>query len=248
MTEKKLKALIASLAVERKAAARRSRKIDWRFEKNAQQAARRSKELDRRLEKNTQKTAKNAQEAAQRSKELDQRLERNAQEAAQRSKEINQQLKETSQMLKEATRDIKKLEKNLAGIGISIGDSAEEFFYRYFKRHPQLGQWHFHAVERNLKPRHREYDLALINGDLVVLASIKQKLRNEDIRHLRDKEIPAFRQDYPEFKDHRLYGALGAMVISQDKERLAQKNGFYVFAQSGERVEVITPNGSLKAY
>ena len=152
---------------------------------------------------------------------------------------------------RESRRELRELRKNLNGIGISIGESAEEFFFRYFKKHRKLGPWEFDRVERNMEPDHgqREYDLALISCHVVVLISIKQKLRHQDILHLQRKELPVFREDYPEFKENQLYGAVAAMVVKEDEENLAKKKGFFVLAQSGERVEEIAPEkNQLKAY
>ena len=133
--------------------------------------------------------------------------------------------------------------------GLSVEQSAEELFYRCFKNYPYLGPWRFDYVQYNLKTFNRKYDLVLANDKVVVLASIKHKLRDKNIKRLVTKDIPAFRKEFPRFSNHKLYGAVGAMVIKEDKENLAKKNGFYVLVQSGERVEVIAPKkGQLKVY
>ena len=54
---------------------------------------------------------------------------------------MDQRMREADKRMEETKQEIKELRKNLNGIGISIGESAEEFFYRYFKKHLQLGPW-----------------------------------------------------------------------------------------------------------
>ena len=84
-----------------------------------------------------------------------------------------------------------------------------------------------------------DYDLALINGRIVVLTSIKHKLDRSHIDQFLKKQIPTFKKDYPAFKKHRLYGAVASYILSDEMEKVAEDAGLYVFAQSGEKVKIL---------
>lgn len=89
-----------------------------------------------------------------------------------------------------------------------------------------MGSWRFDEVDRNLRTRRRECDLPLINDGVVVLASIKHKVREEDIVHLKEQEIPDFRRDFSELGTHQLYGAIGGLIIHKKVQEQAEKEGF----------------------
>jgi len=165
------------------------------------------------------------------------------QELSVSQKETDRQIKETDRILTEKfTETDRKLEKVAdfyGGLSKNIGFAVEEFFYRYFFAHPKLGPIEFQDVKRNLKGLRREYDLTMINGDIVVLTEIKHKIHPNQIDKLLLKKIPDFKLDYPELAGHKLFGAIASFSIPDKIEKMAKEKGLFVLAQSGEKVNVL---------
>lgn len=167
--------------------------------------------------------------------------DRQIKETDRQIQELRASQRETDRQLKETDLKLEKVTTLYGNLGANIGASVEEFFYRYFEEHPQLNGLEFDQVDRQVHSlRHRrEYDLVLMNGQSVVVASLKHKLHPKDLSHLVEEELPDFREDYPDLADHKLYGAVGSFVISDKVEDLAEEAGVYVLGQSGERVSVL---------
>ena len=95
-----------------------------------------------------------------------------------------------------------------------------------------------HKVSRRVEAdqpggRHMEIDLFVVNTDAVVLVEVKSKLTTDDVReHLtRMAEFKAF---FPEYADKRAMGAVAAMVVEENVNRFAVKEGLFVIMQAGD--------------
>ncbi len=52
------------------------------------------------------------------------------------------------------------------------------------------------------------------------------------------KQLPLFRNFFPEYGDRKVYGAVAGIVIDEGADRFAYKSGLFVIAQRGEMVEI----------
>ncbi len=83
-----------------------------------------------------------------------------------------------------------------------------------------------------------EIDLLATNGEYAVLIVTRTALDTEDVQeHLQRME--KFRRFFPEFSDRKAVGAVAGIVIEDDADRFACKNGLFVIAQSGETVKLL---------
>ncbi len=162
-----------------------------------------------------------AANADKRSRELDARLAEMVADADKRSRELNTQMKQ--------------LQKQLGEMGNIQGDVAEDLFRRNFASLLQERGISLNHIETNLKYfRGYEYDLVGVNGELVVVMEVKNKLNNQHIDRFLEEQLPAFRDQFPTFKDRSLVGAVGSLVVAADVEAYAEAQGLFVFTQKGE--------------
>ena len=91
------------------------------------------------------------------------------------------------------------------------------------------------------KERYYEIDLLLINKDIAVAVEIKSKLSKDDVdEHLeRLGKIQKIQPERINFSGVKLYGAVAGMIIENQADRYAYKNGLYVLRQKGNLVEIV---------
>jgi hypothetical protein len=49
-----------------------------------------------------------------------------------------------------------------------------------------------------------------------------------------NKKLQRFKKAFPEYRDYRLLGGMGALVVKDDVGRYAEKAGLYVLTQTSE--------------
>jgi hypothetical protein len=169
-------------------------------------------------------------------------------EAKQEFKELRQSQAETSAQMKkydilraEVKRELKQLSKEVkavnqaqGGLGKSIGDQTEEFFYQGFKRDLRFHGMKFDNIDRNIQVQQKEYDIVLYNGDSLALISVKHKLRQKDVDQFIKKDIPAFTEFFPQYKNHTLYAGMASLSAGKNTYNYAAHKGLVLYTQSGE--------------
>ncbi len=136
---------------------------------------------------------------------------------------------------RELDAQMKQLQKQLGEMGNIQGDVAEDLFRRNFASLLQERGISLNHIETKLKYfRGYEYDLVGVNGELVVVMEVKNKLNNQHIDRFLEEQLPAFRHQFPTFKDRALIGAVGSLVVTPDVEAYAETQGLFVFTQKGE--------------
>lgn len=177
--------------------------------------------------------AKSNAEAAAWRAEAEERAEkwRAERDAAQKSLE-----KEVEKMVK----TVHNVCKEVGGMSQTQGRVTEEFFYQALSKAPWIGGLKFGYVRANVKSTHRgeqaEYDLLMMNGEVVAVIEVKHKLRRTDVERMRDVTLPGFRRFLPEYNDKKLAPAVACMTADDDALALAHKCGYAVLAPSGRKV------------
>ena len=146
-------------------------------------------------------------------------------EAAQQKTEAAQQKTESS---------IRELNKNLGGIGITLGGMTEDLFRRNVAGILEQRGIRLDSLEHNLKMPDAEFDLVGFNGSQVILIEVKSRLQVQDIDALIFKQIPTFRRYFNDYKDHKLMGGLASLAIDEKLEKQVEKAGLFLFTQTKE--------------
>ena len=166
-------------------------------------------------------------------------------------KALKESKQETDKALQELKQEIDRLVKfndknrssirSLRGLGFSIGEAVEEFYYQSFKSKPTMGHIEFDRVINKFKGLSGlEFDIVLVNDIYLGVIEVKHKMRPNDIKNFL-KKIPEFKKDYlgKYEKKYKLVAGLASYVYSENSDQLAQKNGLFLFSRYGQKLRVL---------
>ncbi|OFY65425.1 MAG: hypothetical protein A3H98_00860 [Bacteroidetes bacterium RIFCSPLOWO2_02_FULL_36_8] len=152
-------------------------------------------------------------------------------------------------MFQETDKKIQNLAKLYGNVSKSMGEVAEDFFFNGLETTMQIGNIKFHTVERNrtrkVNNEHGEFDIFLINDEILVLVEVKYKLHSNDVDEFVKDKLPLFKRLYPEYSDKIQYGALASLAVSETVGNLVIKNGLYLLTQSGENIKLLNGKNFL---
>ncbi len=228
MTDAELKELVASLAQEHARTERSIGEMRAGIREIAANADRRNRELDTKLAETATQIREIAANADRRNRELEAKL-------AETATQIREMAANADKERRELNAQMKQLQKQLGEMGNIQGDVAEDLFRRNFASLLQERGILLNHIETHLKYfRGYEYDLVGVNGELVIVMEVKNKLNNQHIDRFLEEQLPAFRDQFATFKDRGLVGAVGSLVVAPDVEAYAEAQGLFVFTQKGE--------------
>ena len=174
-------------------------------------------------------------------KEFNRHLEESRREFEESRREFDRRLEESRREFEEYRKqsewEMEVLRKNIGGIGNIQGEIAEDLFRRNVLAALETLGMHMDSVFHNLKaPGLRQYDVTAVNGSQVVVFEIKNKLRPDDITRFLETQLPQFKEAFPQFKDHKVYGGVGALVMSREQEAEAAAQGLFVLTQGQDGI------------
>ena len=176
-------------------------------------------------------------------KKTDQQLKETDQQLQELAESREKSQKETDQQLKETARRLDSIGKMVGGISNNQGDVAEEFFIRGFRQTMTLGGLHFDRLLKNYSIGHKylndEFDIVLVNGDIVVVIEVKYKVHPGDIKKMLEKKLPNFRSLASTYNNHKLYGAIAGFSIPDDVIEEADRAGLFVLGRSGTNMTLL---------
>ena len=129
-------------------------------------------------------------------------------------------------------RSLKATNDRLERQGFVQGEIAEDLFRRNL---PSLLSGYGITEEQVYRNAHmpgrRQYDLVAVNGSLVFVFEVKNKLRENDIKRFCELQLPDFKRVFPIYRDHTVYGGIGALVVKDEMQAQAEKRGLFVLTQ-----------------
>ncbi|MCF6150680.1 MAG: DUF3782 domain-containing protein [Candidatus Kuenenia sp.] len=188
-------------------------------------------------------------------------------ETDKRFKETDKRFKETDRILKEKFKEtdeeIDKLSKSVEETRKSAEETRKASENTNKAVYALTGKWSRFvegliapAVERLFKERgievdkvfqrvktHRngdemEVDILAINGEYAVLIEAKSTLKIEDVKeHL--ERLEKFKTFFPEYKERKVVGAVGGIVMEEDSDKYAYRNGLFVIGESGDAAVIL---------
>ena len=198
------------------------------------EAAEWRKETDRLL-KETDKIIK---ENAEQQKETDRIIKATAKQ----QKETEKQMKETGKQMKETDRRL-GLYDNRYGKMLEhmVKPTLVKGFNELGFEVTRAGQnFKIFDAKNNI---FTEVDYILEDGDKVIIVEAKSKLTTEDVTdHVeRMRKVKAHAESRG---DRRIFlGAIAGLIINDNEQNFALKNGFYVIQPSGEAFAITVPEG-----
>jgi hypothetical protein len=152
---------------------------------------------------------------------------------------------EISQLLK----SIKGVHQEMGGISNSQGLVAEEFFYNSLLDKPTIGNLTFDQINLNMQGGKKndrfECDIAAINGKSLALIEVKYNVHADAVEQVED-HVRRFRQFFPYYAKHKIYGGVAGFHVPKEVAELAHKKGLFVLKRSGKAFTASTAD--MKAF
>jgi hypothetical protein len=163
--------------------------------------------------------------------------------------ETEAQLKKTDAQLALNAIQLAETKRILSGIGINIGEAAEDFFENSLQENKVLGNVRFDSIAFGLHSQkgkvQDEFDIVMYNGDSVAIIEVKHKAHSADLENLLTKKLQNFRTLFPRFADMHCYLGLAAMRFPKKLAEQAEEAGVAVLRQKGD---VLVMNKNLRAF
>jgi hypothetical protein len=83
-----------------------------------------------------------------------------------------------------------------------------------------------------------EIDILGVNREYAVLIEAKSTLGVSDVKE-HSERMKAFKRFFPEYSDRKVVGAVAGIVIEENADRFAYRQGFFVIAQTGVAVKIV---------
>jgi len=177
------------------------------------------------------------------------RNEEREKEKKERREQIKAELKahniQVKKQIKAFNQQMKDLSQQIGGIGNSNGSNAEEFFYRSLEKTMAISDFSFDFINVNVS-RYRkninlrgQYDIVLNNCDTTLVVEVKYKLTPDYVEDFYHKSLPKFKQLFPEFAHHKIYGAVASFSDFNNARQLAANYGLFVLGQAGQSLKVL---------
>jgi len=217
----------------------RSLETDRKFQETEQLLKERSLETDRKFQETEQLLKERSLETDRKFQETDRKFQETEQLLKERSLETDRKFQETDRILK-------NLSTNLGDLGNRLGEFVEHMVAPAVVRLFQALGIEVHEVYPGVEAKRHgegiEIDLLVVNDGTLVAVECKSKLTMDYVdAHL--KRMEKLKRLLPLYKNHRALGAVAAMVMSEGVKTYAHSQGLYVLCQSGESIEVSSPEG-----
>jgi hypothetical protein len=169
------------------------------------------------------------------------RMDRSSAEADKRNAEADKRNAEAAKRNAEADKRLKKLEKDIFGIGRNNGYYAEEFFQHVFSKKREFAGIKFDGMIPNLKYEGKEsceFDIVLVNGDCIAIIEAKYRVNPDFVEELVTKKLAQFRKYFPTYKNHAVYFGIAGLSFNKEVIKSAKERGVAIVRQDGQRVVV----------
>ncbi len=113
------------------------------------------------------------------------------QETSQQFKETDKKFQETDKKFaatdkkfKETERIVKRLSKIASGLGINIGEAAEDYFRSAMEHMPELAGIEIEKIDslrRRTKKLQGQFDMVLFSKNTIVVVEVKHKIHPQDV-------------------------------------------------------------------
>lgn len=150
-------------------------------------------------------------------------------------KKTNKAVEETSKMVNETSKAVNRLtgKWSLFVEGL-IAPAAE----RLFKEREIEVDKVYQRVKTHRNGDTMEIDILAVNGQYAVVIEAKSSLSIDDVKEHVER-LGQFKRYFPEYKERKVIGAVGGIVIEEGADRYAYKKGMFVITERGESVKIV---------
>ncbi len=244
MTDEELKELVAGLSISQQETDRQMRAGREAFDREMR-ASREA--FDQEMRASQEKFDQEMQEMRAGRRASEEKADRQMEKLRAGQERGDRQMQAIRLESRKVDRRFDRLARMAGNLMNNVGDAAEEFFYNGLEDRMELAGVHYDEIDRHIKshigPLQGEYDIALYNGGAVGLVEVKHKLHKNDVRKFAEEAIPNFRQLFPTYEDHRIYGGMAGFSVPGEVRELAEGYGLVVLTQSGKEMRQVNSPG-----
>lgn len=158
------------------------------------------------------------------------------------AKEVEKSIQEVWAQIKETSKEVSQLSKTVNALTGKWGRFVEGLLVpavkRLFQERGVLIDKVYQRVKVEKNGRDMEVDILAINSQYAVLIEAKSSLSVEDVKdHL--ERLEQFKTFFPEYRERQVFGAVAGIVIEENADRYAYRQGLFVIGQSGETVKIL---------
>ena len=157
-------------------------------------------------------------------------------------RETQREFQETRSMIHELTDDLKKTRGEVSsltdGWGRFVESMVEPAVVRLFVERGITLDGTSPRAKRSRNGHTMEIDVLGVDLEYVVPVEVKTTLRTGNVDKY-VKKLEKFKTFFPEYRDHKVIGAVAGMMVPASVARYAEGKGLYVLAQSGETVRLL---------
>ena len=118
--------------------------------------------------------------------------------------------------LAKLTQAMHETNKEVGGMSNTQGRTTEEFFLQALDKNRRLGELKFEHIRPNVRAydcgQEAEFDILMVNGEVVAVIEVKHTLRREDVERMHEWTLPGFRRFLPEYDDKTLAPAMACII------------------------------------
>lgn len=168
-----------------------------------------------------------------------------------RFKDVEERFKDTDRLFRETSeelrKDFAKTRKEVANVTDALGRFSENMVAPALVRLlNQAGIPISETAVRVQSPLRRiEYDIVAVNGDTVVVVSVKTRLQVEHVKSFLNERLPIFKEVFPRYQHMKALGAVAGMSVEQEADAYAIKHGLFALTQSGDNIKLLNPSDFL---
>lgn len=175
------------------------------------------KSSEARIDRLTERMDRSREEFDRRSQEFDrsrEEFDRSCKEFDRRSQERAREAAEADRRFREyreeSQRRMDDINQRMGGVNNVQGEIAEDLF------------------RRNIKEALKEFDMDM--------DEVYHNLKANDIRKFYEIQLPRFKTAFPQFTNYKVYGSLGALVMSDEQETEIAAMGLFVLTQGQDGI------------
>ncbi|MDK2896868.1 MAG: hypothetical protein PWP04_988 [Candidatus Atribacteria bacterium] len=170
------------------------------------------------------------------------KLKSEVQEIWELFRETDKRMRETDERMKETDKKIEKLSESVQALTGKWGKFVESLVVPALPK--MLGERGievdriFQRVRAQKEGKEMEVDILAVDTEYAVLVEAKSTLKVEDVReHI--ERLDSFKEFFPEYRDRKVAGAVAGIVIEEDADKFAYRQGLFVITQTGETAQIL---------
>lgn len=156
-------------------------------------------------------------------------------------KEARLQIQETGLQMKETDRRINKLFGQTGyDIGRMVEAMVEPACLKLFRERGVDVNITLQRLKSLVPGREMEVDILMVNGVELVAVEVNSLMNGEDVTKW-IRKLGLLRQAFPQYQNHKVYGAVAALEFAGRSDRFAYKKGLFVLRWANDLMTIANP-------